>query len=450
MYFRFELFNLEKENYNISDCFYVNRENIGNFMLEDNSNLRLSQMLDSFLYYYQTSLDQNDTILFEHIDSKNEVPYIIPLAVHYNPYDWTDMDISGIVKEGKKSIFELMNPKFLSDLQQGKALFLIDQSVEGYSTDWLWKWFHDKCEYYKISPSLIVYGTGDQSCVDKYKVWCDLHNPSVKLKVIPSISLSMYIRMFCEKWNINPNFDQLLEHKNKNQSNLFLYDCTNMRPRPQRILNFLHLLNSDLLSEGNISMPSQKEWHPFINMNYDEYFIKYGLPKNIVSKLTPEMTPRIAKYNYNGPTVHYYTYVERVLDDMYKNSWVSLVTESSYFEHEHSVFISEKTFKPIACLQPFIIVGSKGVLKYLRKLGYKTFHPFIDESYDDAPDGERFTAIINSLQKIKQIENKTEWYNSMRSILEHNYNLFREIGYKKSLEHTEFSNYYYNYFKKNV
>jgi hypothetical protein len=124
-----------------------------------------------------------------------------------------------------------------------------------------------------------------------------------------------------------------------------------------------------------------------------------------------------------------------------------LITESSYFEYEHSVFISEKTFKPIACMQPFIIVGSKHTLKYLRKLGYKTFDGFIDESYDDCDDDIRFAAIIKSLEKIKQIDDKISWLESMREILEHNHKLFLSIGDSKSFEHQEITKYYENYFQ---
>ena len=32
--------------------------------------------------------------------------------------------------------------------------------------------------------------------------------------------------------------------------------------------------------------------------------------------------------------------------------------------------------------KPFIVLGSKHFLKNLRSIGFKTFHPVIDESYD--------------------------------------------------------------------
>jgi hypothetical protein len=38
------------------------------------------------------------------------------------------------------------------------------------------------------------------------------------------------------------------------------------------------------------------------------------------------------------------------------------------------------------------------------------------------PTEQRLDAIINSLQKIKQIEDKAGWLESIKPILEHNYN----------------------------
>ena len=45
-------------------------------------------------------------------------------------------------------------------------------------------------------------------------------------------------------------------------------------------------------------------------------------------------------------------------------------------------FITEKTYRNIKYKKPFIIMGQHISLASLHKLGYKTFHPLIDESYD--------------------------------------------------------------------
>jgi len=86
-------------------------------------------------------------------------------------------------------------------------------------------------------------------------------------------------------------------------------------------------------------------------------------------------------------------------------------------------------------------------LKYLRAQGYKTFDGFIDESYDECDDGQRFMAIINSLKKIQSIPNKLEWYASMKDILKHNQQLLLNTSFM-SLENKIIVNYYKNSFKE--
>jgi hypothetical protein len=157
-----------------------------------------------------------------------------------------------------------------------------------------------------------------------------------------------------------------------------------------------------------------------------------------------------AKHSHSNEVEHYWIFVERILHDMYKNSWVSLITESSYFKKETSVFISEKTFKPLACCQPFVILGSRHSLKYLQKMGFKTFHPFIDESYDDLNDEDRFRAVAKAIKKIQMIEDKVSWYESMRDILEHNQKLFLSITKTEPAEWTAIKTCYSNYFNKNA
>ena len=89
--------------------------------------------------------------------------------------------------------------------------------------------------------------------------------------------------------------------------------------------------------------------------------------------------------------------------------------------------MSEKTFKPISNLVPFIIVSNPFFLKKLRQLGYKTFHPWIDESYDEETDNDkRFFMILDEIKKLCEMTKKEihDWYYDMKHILLHNQNHF--------------------------
>lgn len=468
IFFKFDNFEVEGKEFTVAtkaDIGFL-RDKISNLPVGTKSGrlqglgngFRFSQVVESIIYYLEKNAKapgEREKLVFQHISLDCDQPYIIAIAVQYTPLDWADLTWEGKTVHNKRSIFELLNHKYLEDLQKGKAMLLIDQSVEGYSTPWLWNWFHKKCLQYNINPEAIIYLTGDQSCSDTYEAWCNIHLPTNKLKVIPSISLSIYIHKHVQRYSLLFDFDQLLKYKRENPDKIYLYDCLNRRARPQRVFNFMHLVNAGLLGDGNITMPAYDDWRQWVDVNqlktleengFTTNKIGYNPGKAVIAQLrNPDILPRTAKYKYDLDVTHYFSLVERVIDDLYKHSWVSLVVESSYYERECSNFISEKSFKPIAAMQPFIIVGSKHALKYIRKLGYKTFHPFIDESYDDMPDNLRYAAVMESLKKLKLVKDKAAWYESVRDIVEHNHRLFMSIGNERAKEHEEILKHYSYY-----
>ena len=104
----------------------------------------------------------------------------------------------------------------------------------------------------------------------------------------------------------------------------------------------------------------------------------------------------------------------------YDSTYFSIVLESK-INDPGNLFISEKTFKPIAFLHPFMIIGQPGILKYLHELGFETFENMFDESYDDQSD---YTSRLDLIES--NIENfKFEKYSNITlEKLNHNKHLF--------------------------
>jgi hypothetical protein len=75
----------------------------------------------------------------------------------------------------------------------------------------------------------------------------------------------------------------------------------------------------------------------------------------------------------------------------YTDSYLNIITENSYEE----TFLSEKTFKPLASGQLFLIYSGPGSIQFLRDLGFDVFDDYIDHSYDLEQDwikrGEKIT-----------------------------------------------------------
>jgi len=121
--------------------------------------------------------------------------------------------------------------------------------------------------------------------------------------------------------------------------------------------------------------------------------------------------------------------------DIYLKTYLSIVTESIFFQ-EHTDFpsgyLSEKVWKPIGHCQPFILAGPSKSLEHIReRFGYKTFHPYIDESYDNEDDDlKRLQMIQIEIAKFanKTKEEKDEFLNNVKEICLYNQNLFLEYG----------------------
>jgi hypothetical protein len=63
--------------------------------------------------------------------------------------------------------------------------------------------------------------------------------------------------------------------------------------------------------------------------------------------------------------------------------------------------LTEKSLRPIAMAQPFILVGTAGSLEYLRSYGFKTFDTVWSESYDQITDpGLRLELIAGIMKTI--------------------------------------------------
>ena len=110
----------------------------------------------------------------------------------------------------------------------------------------------------------------------------------------------------------------------------------------------------------------------------------------------------------------------------YLNSCIHLVTESSFIQNE--LFLTEKMLKPILNYQPFIIMGSFNYIKELKRIGFKTFSEFWDESYDEIEDPkDRYFSVMKVVMELnsKSIEELNELYQKTKNICIYNRELLQ-------------------------
>jgi hypothetical protein len=69
----------------------------------------------------------------------------------------------------------------------------------------------------------------------------------------------------------------------------------------------------------------------------------------------------------------------------YDRSFMTFMTDTVQ-AHPDTLFVTEKVMKPIMNASPFIYIGNAGALGFLRELGFVSFDPVIDETYDTVSD----------------------------------------------------------------
>ena len=121
------------------------------------------------------------------------------------------------------------------------------------------------------------------------------------------------------------------------------------------------------------------------------------------------------------------------LFDESAESLLYLVTETVATGRRHH--LTEKSFKPIALGMPFVIVGTRGSLEYLRSYGFKTFGDIWDESYDLAEDHVRIERIAKLLKSLDVLSTKAkqDMFDAAREVVEHNWNHFYNGGFEAVL-----------------
>jgi hypothetical protein len=204
--------------------------------------------------------------------------------------------------------------------------------------------------------------------------------------------------------------------------------CYNNVLRPSRIEFLEHILKHDLIKDS---------YYSFIGGSRGTTTID-ELLTTIDAKLYPnihdnkDILPLVLGDDWSGDLeITDYTF--------YENSYFSVITETLYYPH-HAVpnqnyighvpafiglFLTEKTYKPIAMKHPFILLAPQYSLRMLRERGYKTFSPFIDESYDEiANDDLRLQAVVEEVKRLSKSD-LVEFTYQIKDIVEHNEKILR-------------------------
>lgn len=319
-------------------------------------------------------------------------------------YLWYDQDFEVVDHTNKNCIYPALidtmdfdNWSIPSFLDTAKAKVLFIQTHEcGFASktgDEL-AWLSEIASQHRLDLLLI---TSDHLIQDKFNNLLKQGRikDNFKVKAFTYFKNTLWFHNYSK--NIDEVFKLSLEN-NKNKKEFHFLNFNRVTKR-HRVCIFGELMTNPYLTDKFITS---------LGHNVSISSVDYVYEVDSVLKDSHKGKQRLLEFFKTYNPANHYTYDETDLEnnkaanlnvDAHNKSFVNVVTESSY--DDNFIFFTEKTFKPIYCAQPFILIGNPYSLKKLRELGFRTFSQWWDESYDEEIDfTKRFEKIIRVMEDI--------------------------------------------------
>jgi hypothetical protein len=178
--------------------------------------------------------------------------------------------------------------------------------------------------------------------------------------------------------------------------------CFQRRYNDHRLLFFINMWKKGLLDRFYMSMAKEQ---PEAGRSYNSNisYVLQRFPEFNISEadIVASETTLPLVLDTNNFNVYPMESSATDVEHFYKNSLINIISETNFFTPE--IHLNEKTYKPIAFKQPFIMMGAPASLQHLKDVGFKTFSNWWDESYDLETDNVKRMQMINTL--VEEIAN---------------------------------------------
>lgn len=374
--------------------------------------------------------------------------------------DFSDVSIvHSLIKYPKwhkeTNIFQFIKHTWQKQLRKDpKCFFFFDASTEGFST------IHDvpffdvlyySCNQARIDPEKIIFFSSnmyDQDNIIRYNMENNITN---SIKVVTFNNFESMIFGIAGAQGIGNNVTQHIENKNvddfvatrlkeekyeaeqRYKGKIFL--SLSRVNRPHRTVSAFEIFNSDLIYHGMVShnkfeKQTLKHWQSYqmpVGCNISKTEIKawnkHALPLVVD---TPDFVTNHAMSL--SSYLHQQTLFQ-VVNETFAENW-----------NGTSLFWSEKTFRSIYHLQPFIIFGQHQANQKLTDYGYKLYDGVFDYSFDNERDTyKRWTKLkkelarqVNVLSALP-IKKQLHWKWRVADISAHNLKTMIEEEHTKSV-----------------
>lgn len=358
----------------------------------------------------------------------------------YRIYNKSDIFLSHITNQKNCFYIELSNNENLvkyihenipenikQDIHNKKSYLLISCEYEANNTI-IERIYYDLILKHNLPESHIIYVTGTIDVIDSINDICNKTNKQ-------PIQIYFYSVFEYSMHSMHRMHYKQDKHILKENIKTKKYICVNWRRRLHRPFLVGLLAAKNLLNYGHVSFRRGDfylYWVDIFQQLYSMHEIyqsieTYNLLQNNYDKIKniEDLYLDVVE-NRENP------YFKESLSKFFETSYFYVVTETNYFTNIR--FLTEKIFKGILYKKPFILVSSPFSLETFKSLGYKTFHPYINEDYDKEENHcVRMKMIVNEIERLCNLP-EIEFLKLMESlteIVEYNYTVLKN---KKNIE----------------
>lgn len=362
----------------------------------------------------------------------------------------TLLNFCGINNEGNNGnkvagdfFWKFISQKALTEIENKRGVILIDYSMEPFISREYHMLLHKCLEDSGINSESIYIMVNSFNAKQLYETWFSVEDRMYNIINTPfCLEHSSYY--YSQSLDRNENkiitLDKFLSTKNTVRDNYFLMKIK--APKEHRLKTLILLTDDSLINLGDWSFSGQQ------NFSKTEEYKNAIRNLDLKNKVQVEELLDRGQHNLKCEENYLFNDINAWTDEEYTphlNSYFDICFESFFYVESEAISLTEKVFKPIINFQPFIYLATKGSLQVLRDLGFKTFEPFIDESYDQELDNDK--RLFMAYEQIKKLclmskQEIHEWYWGMQDILIHNHQHLLNIHKNKMITETALEELY--------
>lgn len=382
--------------------------------LDDNK----MRLFDGAAYYFETGYKPTIYGTVEQFH-KEKVKFIYPINIYHRRF------FSGPTFQLNQNILECIADGY------GKVVLMSLAEGDPYDDREL-KWLTEFSNRNGLNKYNLYFLTGNLYAPKIYKDYCKSKKIEEALTFLPSYHFEdnpWFIQG--DKWDFNAR-GNFWAHAEKLQfyrpvteyKKHFL--CYQRRPRDFRVWTYAKLFSNKKISK-NLTMSLGSVEDSFHAATIKNHLIAITDPKKHHKARKALIDLDLFKPHEIDEPLNI-NQADSINLEHHTTHFLSIVSET--WCSERTMFFTEKIFKPIYMLQPFILIGTKGMLQELRKLGYRTFSSWWSEEYDNCDTYvDRIDAIEKILEEISTWDNEklVEVYKQMEQDLVHNFKVLMSL-----------------------